>query len=161
MRTYLSALFGVCLVSAIIKVISPEGATKKYIEMLCSLCVISAVIFPMGRQISEDYGIGDLIPDIEYESESYDEIYNQYLLDQNIKNACEVLRTELCERLGTDSSEIEVKISTEDIDGEIKVRSVSVILGVGAITADPDEIKEYIYERTECECEIIYEIIGE
>ena len=47
MREYLFALLAVCAVSSVIRVISPDGAMKKYIEMLCSVCVVCAVISPI------------------------------------------------------------------------------------------------------------------
>ncbi len=162
MKDYLLTLFFVCLVSAIVKTVSPDGAMKKYIEILCTVCVISAVIIPISTEISSLDGISDILkPDIGIEDANYDEIYNKYLLEQNIENAEACLEGELCQRLALESGALNVRLSVESDGEQLKVTSAQVVLGLKSMSANPDVIKEYILERTECECEIIYDNIDE
>lgn len=159
MRTYLSTLLGVSVVSAVVRAISPEGAMKKYIEVFCSICVISALISPVAAYISELDGIEDILDfEVEYESSNYDEIYNEYLLDTNTADACRALENELSTLLGTDTESIKVSLDVSREGDEVSVNCVNVTLGVGAIAADPEQIKNYVQERVGCECQIIYDI---
>ena len=161
MKEYLATLFGVCLLSAIVRAITPESATKKYIEILCSLCVVAAIVLPIIKQISDYNGVDGLFEEIDYESYDYEEIYNSYIMDENIKMAQETLACELENKFGTDSGSIGVRLITEIIDGEIKTRLVKVILSAKAIAISPQEIENYIAQRLNCECQIIYDSIDE
>lgn len=162
MRTYLSTLFGVCIISAVIRTISPEGAMKKYIEILCSICVLSAITAPAVSYISKLDSIDELFKfEWEYESADYDEIYNGYLLEANTAEACRVLEEELSALLGTDEGSIRISLAVSYSDGEVSVSSATVTLGAKAVAADPDQIKGYIAERVGCECQIVYDIKDE
>lgn len=162
MKEYLWTLFGVCATSAIVGAISPEGAMKKYISILCSLCVTVAVISPLISEISSLDDIGELLElDVGYDATDYEEIYNGYLLEQNLSLACETLEAELAERFSVENGELTVALEAVDVDGEISVSSATVYIGLGAVTVDPAEIKAYMLERTGCECEIIYNFKGE
>ena len=103
MKEYLATLFGVCLLSAIVRAVTPESATKKYIEILCSLCVVAAIVLPIIKQISDYNGVDGLFEAIDYESYDYEEIYNSYIIDENIKMAQETLARELENKFGADS----------------------------------------------------------
>lgn len=162
MKSYLLTLFGVCLVSVIVRIISPEGATKKYIEMICSVCVIAAVAMPVVKAITGfdgdniDIGLGG-----EYEEQDYGEIYNSNLLNENRLAAEELLKNELTGLLSVSSDSLRVSLRvSQSADGAV-IDSATVYIGGGAVASDPQRIKDYIGERLSVECQIIYEIFDE
>ena len=162
MKEYLITLFLVCLVSAIVKTASPEGAMKKYIDILCSVCVISAVILPISTEISSIDSISQvLFGDMDTESENYDEIYNNYLLEHSKENAKRVLEEELCGLFGKQNGAIGIHLGLQDDGVSVSVSSVKVILTPAAIDCAPRIIDEHLLERTGCKCEIIYDNINE
>ena len=75
MKEYLSALLVTCIISATVRIITPDGAVKKYIKTLCSLCVACVVITPIIGGISSLYDIESRFSELEYDTENYDEIY--------------------------------------------------------------------------------------
>lgn len=162
MKTYLSTLLGVCIISAAVRVIAPDGAMKKYIDVLCSLCVIAVVISPISSLIADVGGIyGMLDIDDVYEDADYEEIYKGYILEMNTENASAVLGEELCRHLGVKEGSLTVALSVTKTEDTVSVNGATVTVGAGAVTADPDEIKAYVAERVGCECQIIYELKNE
>ena len=158
MKTYLIALLCVCISSAVVRVISPDGVMKKYIEMLCAICIISVVIVPIYQEMSNIDSMGELfVPEGIADETDYDEIYNEYLSQKYIENTCDLLEADLAERLKIANEDIDVRLEVYENDVEVAVRSATVVLDTGAITADPEIIKEFFYERFAAECEIIYD----
>ena len=158
MRTYLSALLGVCIVSAIIRVLSPLSVLKKYIEMLSAICIISVVVLPICQGITEDYRFNDApFTDDKYNSYDYGEIYNNYLSQKNVEMACCTLENELARHVGVSTEEIDVNLTGNEIDGVYVLERITVTLGMGAVSVDPDTVIDFISERTGIECEIIYD----
>ncbi len=162
MKSYLLTLFGVCLVSVIVRVISPEGVTKKYIEMICSVCVIAAVAMPVVKAIigfdGDNIGIG---LGNEYEEQNYGEIYNSNLLNENRLAAEEMLKNELVGLLSVSSDSLRVSLRVSQNADGVVIDSATVYIGGGAVAADPQRIKDYIGQRLSVECQIIYEIFDE
>lgn len=161
MRGYIFTLFGVCIVSAVVRTVSPDGAMKKHIELLCSLCVASAMIIPLVSLLySAKYdNIFDGIFD-GCQTENYEEIYNSYLIEGNVSAVESAMSEELCDRLSV-GGDVEVDVAVERLEEGYRVSGARVILGARAVAADPKIIRQYIYERLSCECEIIYNIFDE
>ena len=162
MKEYLGLLFSVCLVAAIVRAISPQNSIKKHLELLCSLCVICVIVSPvMGEEgIFQDVK-NMLDTDADENKTEYEQMYSSYLIDGQISFAEQALEAELAEIFGKSVDAFEVVLQAEtDIDS-IAVSKTSVIIGASAIEADPQKIKEYIAERTNSECEIIYKFNNE
>jgi len=156
MKEYLSALLVTCIISATVRIITPDGAVKKYIKTLCSLCVVCVVITPIIGGISSLYDIESRFSELEYDTENYDEIYKSYLLDKNVELAEQALAKQLAEHLGVVPNGLSVTLCTEQ-DGEtVSVTEVRVTLGAATVMADPEQIKSFIAEHVGTECEIIY-----
>ena len=160
-KAYLWSLTLVCIASAVVRVATGNSATKKYIDLLCSICVICAIIIPVIREIPSFDGekIEDLIDGItdEYTVSDYDEIYKSYLLEQNLKEAESVLQTELCQRLSLDRDSVKITLRADATSEGVTVSEAVVSLGKGAYSADPERIAEYVRERVGAECRIIYD----
>lgn len=162
MKEYLLAIFGVCIIGTAVKSLAPDGAIKKYIEMLCTLCAVAVIIAPASSIISASYGLDGLIDKMKTENEDYNVIYKEYLEEKEIDRAEKLLCAELAEYLELSTEAIAVKIEVSDSDEDtVNIESVNVYLGAQAISASPEIIREYIYNRTEAECQIIYGLIDE
>lgn len=162
MKEYVTVLFAVCAVSAVVRAVAPDGGMKKYVSALCMLCVCAAVVYPAAELISELCANADLSDIFGYVAdgaeEEYGQIYSAYIAEKNVAAACDSLGTELCGLIGADENALEVKLYTELEDDALSVISADVTLGLGALDADPDVIKQYIAERVGCECRIIYKL---
>ena len=158
MKEYLMMVLGVCMVAGVVRVISPEGGMKKHIEMLCSLCLAAAVALPLvGAFLNIDGdGIRSVVDEIfdGYETQELESIYNDYVARKNTDAVESALEQELKGALDCEDIRVVVDIEMEET---CEIRQVSVILGLGAMSADPDIIKNTVFERLCVECEIIYD----
>ena len=159
-KNYLWSLTLVCAAAAVVKVAAGDGPMKKYIDMICSICVVCALILPVLRDFSP-YNAEDIGEMFEYSGQSegreyYEEIYNSYLLSGNVEIAESDICGGLANTLGVAQTNVSVSLVTECADEEITVSEAVVELSGEACFADPEIIKEYIMSRLEVECRIIY-----
>lgn len=160
MKGYLVALLGVCALAAVVRAAAPQGSVKKYLEAVCAVCVIGAVTLPMVTLTVELGGVEGLFLPLDTEQElDYDEIYNQYLAEGNLRVSEDMLEQELCERFERESESIEVSLSVELTEGGLSLTGVLVTLKNGAVSVDPQELREYLLGRLGLECEIVYELL--
>ena len=159
MKEYFIALFLVSCVAAIVKAVGNDGATKKYIEMICALCVISAVIIPIlgvNADMSDIISFFDEIVGVE---QNYDEIYNKYLLEEGVSAAEDRMSADVCQRLSVGEEAIKLRLVLAE-DGSCVVGAKAYITNA-ALAADPSEVRGYVREVLGIECEIIYDIFDE
>ena len=81
MREYLTSLLSVSLLGGLLTMLSPEGDLKKYVRLLCSLCLLCAMVSPLFSTFAEgELSLDHLWERMEpSESLDYDEIYHQSL----------------------------------------------------------------------------------
>lgn len=162
MKEYLSALLGVCVISAVVKAVASDGAMKKYVEMLCTLCVLAVLIMPVSDIISSSYGFDGLLEKTEFEGENYEDVYNEYISEKEIDRAEKLLTAELAEYLEIDAEALRVKLEVSyGENGETDVEKAKVYLGMQAVGISPEAVTEYLYGRIGAECQIIYGITDE
>lgn len=164
-RAYLWSLTLVCVASAVVRAASGNDATKKYIDLLCSLCVICAIVIPVAREFSEldADGIGEFFEEdvFEYGQEDYGEIYNSYLHEGSVTLAEETLENGLLNALELGAGDIKVTLLTDTSGETPRVCEAVATLYGKAYAADPELIKSYIEEQTGAECRIIYGNVDE
>ncbi len=157
MKEYLSVLVCVCAASGLVRAVSPEGTGKKYIEMICSLCVIIAISVPL---VSGIFGLADMNERLDAEggqlTENYGEIYNSFLREGEISAAEKSLGEGLAAYVGAQQDTLRVKIEYEQNEGKTLLTGAKVYILPKAISASPEKIKEYIKNALGVECEIIY-----
>ena len=163
MIEYLYSVALTCIAAAVIQT-AGKSVSKKYIDIICSLCVICAVVFPVIKAVSDidANSVPDFLNDIsyEYETENSVEIYNSYLHFVSVEDAETLLCEELSKKLGTNLGEIEIDLVTDRSEDKPYITDVVVCIHGGAVNADPEIIKEYVGEKTGVNCRIIYEIDG-
>ncbi len=161
MGEYISALFGVCIVSGVICVMAPEGQSKRYLDIICSLCVICAVGVPLANSIFQIKNIGYFFDGIEYEtSTNYDEIYNQYLTNGYLEEAEQLMAEQLTKRYSLPQNSIDIRLDSAVNGDSVEVIGATAIIGAAAVAVPPDEIKTHIKQSLGVECVIIYESVG-
>ena len=161
MKEYLLILFGVCVLAAIVRVISPDGVMKNYIELICALCVIAAIAAPLSQILSEIGDVDISISENQTNMENYDEIYNLYLAEGSLDDAERILEQELEAVFLQGSGDVDVNARAQTCEDGVKVVGIDVTLIGGAVLADPEAVIEYVLARTGVECQIIYELYDE
>ncbi len=160
MKGYVLGIFGICIVSAVARVLSVGNATKKHIEILTSLCLIATVASPLTSFIGDAGGVSEIFDfDADAPMLDYGELYEEYLLQGNARTSEELLEGELATLLSVSEDAFDVSLTLGVTDaGVAEVREAHVRIYPEGIAADPDKIREHILMRTGVECEIIYDI---
>lgn len=156
MKEYLLALFAVCMVAGIVKVIASDCALAEHVGFICAICVILCVASPLIKLLDAGFDLEDIFEGTDGSRAEYGEIFDAYLQEQDEKNAeislARMLEAELS--LNEESTSVDITVSN---DGEAtRVEGVRVILHADAISADPERIKEYIMQYTSAKCDIVY-----
>ena len=158
MREYLSILISVALLGGVIGMLSPEGELKKYLRLLCSLCLLCAMVVPFFSALREgELSLDGLFESEESESVDYDEIYNQSLLNGNRENAENIIQSRIAQAfdLSYDSFEVRAMLSLKN--NKYVLEEIALILHPEAIFADPKKLTEFVNESYDCPCVVIYE----
>ncbi len=159
MKEYLMTLSGVMILSVLIGTACAEGNVKKYVRLLCALCLLCALISPLLRIWSEgDFDVSRLWENtVESEEDRYDEIYHQALIRNEISYAERLLKKQISERFNLDGSTFDTVIETVVKNGTYEPSRIRIILRDEAIFADPTKLIQYVNQTQKCECVIIYD----
>ncbi len=157
MKEYISLLFGVCALSGMIGAIAPQGQTKKYLEIICSLCVICALAVPLLNGISEAPSLDNFFGTEDSDEQiKYEEIYNNYILEGRLKDAEAALASDIEKACGAPAGSLGVRLDCTETQTGIEPLVVTVIISPRAIAVPPEEIKEFVANFTNTECTIVY-----
>ncbi len=159
MREYIITLFLVCCVAAIIRAVGKDSATKKYIELVCALCVISALVLPIFGANIDDFDIGAIFDETENKGQNYDEIYKNYLLQEGKSSAENAIASDVCKQLGVSAGGVSIRLTLNE-DGTEIVAATAIVSGE-AVNTDPSLIKQYISQALGTDCEIGYKLFDE
>ena len=163
MKDYIITLICVSVFSGVIEILSPDSAgdsLRKQIRLITSLCVLCVAISPIAGVISSISGaefdfLSGYTDRGELESK-YEEIFKNNLGEHTAESVASESEQMICESLGIDHDDIEVRLSLVELEGELTARDVTVTLYRSAVATDPRMISDYIEELLGCKCEIIY-----
>ena len=158
MREYLMTLIAVSLFSGIVGMISPEGDLKKYVRLLCTLCLLCAMIGPVLTFFADSaFSAEDWLEEVEKEEINYEEIYNNALISGEEAQAAETIQNSILQTFSLPSGSLEVSVKSKSKNDTDSPLDVTVILRDEAIFADPKKILAHIEKMGDCRCVIVYE----
>lgn len=142
----------------------PEGSgagSKKYMSLVCGLCVLCVTIAPLSELVADVSSIGDgLLDGIESplpDGEDYSQIYGDSLIGAGEVNMSSGLKALLSRDLGIDETDIDVSVKLREGEDKYLPDKVTVFLYGKAVLCDPHEIIEYVNGLLGCECQVIYQ----
>ena len=160
MSEYFLGLITFAFVGAIIFSLSPSGGSKRYVRLLCGLCSVGCIAFPIFDLISGDASdLNDLSALFETNNEMDSvivEIYNNSLNNASLENAEEILKSDIIKEISAKYEDIDVKIELLKNGDEFYINKIFVYLYSSAYGTDPEEIKNLCRSRFEAECVIVY-----
>lgn len=159
MKEYLMTLTGVSILCGVIEMLSAEGNLKKYVRLLCALCMLCAVASPLFQILSDgDFDPRSLWEDLgEREEEDYYEIYNQSLLKNETKYAENILKNMVLKEFSLSESSLELRLKIVSKNETYEAETVYVILRDEAVLVNPKKMTDFLNEQAKCECVLIYE----
>ena len=162
MKEYFISVIAISLIGGMIVSLLPDGNSVKNVKLLCSLCVVACMVFPLASFFSgtvEKDGIVDMFEIGDGEADIYDEIYNDSLNQYELINAEKSLKQEIIQRFSASYDAFDLKIITDKNNDVIYIATVDVHIYNSGLSISPRAIEKYVYDRLGCECNFIYEII--
>jgi len=162
MKEYFVSVIAVSLVGSMLITLAPSGGLSKHIKLLCALCTVACIAFPL-VSFFDDRGIVNDIEnafDIHLEEEQvYDEIYNYSINEYGALNAELTLKNEISKALDIRDDAFDVKIVRGEKNGVIYISLVRIYLYSNGLTVDPRKLESYVEERLGCGCEFVYDVL--
>ena len=156
MKESIFLLLGVIVISGFISMLAPETSLKRYLSLLTAICLLFAMLEPIGELVGslESIELGNL--HTETENKDYESVYKETLISGNEESFCRLLKAKMSRELGIEAEHFDIRADMRISAGEYKLESLSVILCGMGITQDPKQLKDYTSELFGIECEIIY-----
>lgn len=159
MTEYFLGLIAFAFVGAVIISLTPTGNSKRYVRLLCGLCSVCCIAFPIFELVDINEGYIDEIINAFTTDDAIknaDEIYNDSLNSATVKNAEELLKNDIIKETSTKYGDIDVKINLGKTGDEFYIDNITVYLYGAGYFADPKKISEVCRERFGKECIVIY-----
>ena len=163
MREYVMIFVSVTLACGIVQMLVPEGrgGFKKYVGLVCGLCVLCTAIAPISSLLEDVWSLGETLfgitSSVTQDKDNYEKIYGESLIEAGGANMSSGLKTLISRDLGIDASYFDVSVRLREGEDSYLPDKATVILYGKAILCDPHEIIEYVNDLLSCECEVIYE----
>ncbi len=161
MTEYFITVMAVALAGGVIISLVPTGRTLSYVRLLCGLCTLCCVAFPLVNIVGGEFDKEEILSMFESNDENreyYDEIYNKKLTKAEIENANFILKSEIIKAFSLKSDAIDINIITNNDSDEIYILKVGITLHKSGVDTNPRELKDFVFERLGCETEIFYDI---
>jgi hypothetical protein len=160
MKEYFLGLIVFAFVGAIMLSLAPDGKSKKYVRLLCGLCSIGCIAFPIFELVNnggdEIKNISELFETAIEADEKSVEIYNDYVNYTTLKSTEEILKNDIIKGTLTKFDDIDIEISLGKNSGEFYIDEVTVYLYRSGYALDPKKIGEICQKRLGEECKIVY-----
>ena len=160
MKEYFIVIITVTFIGGTIISLAPEGTGQRYLRLLVSLAVTGCIIMPLfsfldGQEVDTS-GISELLSWQEENTQNYEEIYNNSILEAGATEVGNKLKSEIIQELGGDYEDIDLRIVAHQKSGEIYIERTEIIIYPSGVALDPHFMENYVYERLGCECEVVY-----
>jgi hypothetical protein len=162
MREYFGTLLCVAAVCGFAESLAPEGkdgGLSKQIKLICALCVLSVIVLPITNLLG-DLRDGKLDELLSFDAANavfeYEEVFEEYIKEQNELGLSEGLESFICDEFLIDDDDIYVDADIVTENEKYRIGGVRVYISGKAIAKDPKKIIECVEKKTSSECEIIY-----
>ena len=138
----------------------PDDGTgvRRALDLCLSLCLLVAVVTPLGGMLRD---AGELIDENVFESvvpeaeTSADGAVSALLAEESQRLIGERIEELVCNSFELDGEKVAVTASVSVTESGVELDRVTVWLSGAALLTDPREIKAFIAEYTDADCEIV------
>ena len=160
MSEYFLGLIVFAFVGAVIFSLVPEGASKRYVRLLCGLCSVGCIAFPVLSLISDGndtFGeIAELFETSDISNNDSVEIYKHSLNMATLSNTQEELEGKIIQELSGKYGDVGVKIELGENGNEVYIKRIIVYIYSSGYALDPEKIKNVCQNELGKTCDIIY-----
>ena len=141
---FVLSVMTVCVIAGVATGLSPEGAMKRYIKYIVSLCVLAAIMTPVICVFSSLPSYGEAIPELFGGGEAARDDAEEKLIETQKKAVEQSIKNVISERFGIDSGSITVEITIDATNkSAIEIRGINITVGA---KCRAEEIRAYIDE---------------
>lgn len=159
MNKYFLGLIIISFVGTVVMALSPKGASRAYLKLLCGLCSIGCIAIPLLSVVGGGSFAEELISAFEYKSadeEAMIEIYNSALNGVALDSAEKTLKSEIIKELSTKSDALDVDIILNKSGEDFYISRVVVTIYPSGYALNPREISKICKSRLSVDCEFVY-----
>ena len=160
MTEYFLGLIVFAFVGAIIFSLVPDGKSKRYVRLLCGLCSIGCIAFPIFELMDSGGEKIESLSSLFIMSDKIDEncveIYNNSINDATIKIAEENLKNAIIKGTSASLDDIDIKILVERNSDEFYIDRIIAYIYPSGYDLDPKKIDKICRNELGKECSIIY-----
>lgn len=159
MTEYFLGLIIFAFVGSVIFSLVPSGIGKRYVRLLCGLCSIGCIAFPLlklvGGEVELD-GISAIFEPISTIDCNTVEIYKDSINNATIEIAEQSLKNDIIREASAKSDDIDVIISIGENSDKFYIDTVSVIIYPSGYHLNPDKIDAVCRDKLDKGAEFIY-----
>ena len=159
MTEYFLGLIVFAFVGSVIFSLVPSGTSKRYVRLLCGLCSVGCIAFPIFELVAKGNGELEHVTELFETGNAVDnsvEIYNNCLNDASLKNAEEMLKSKIIKELSGNHNDIDVNISLGNNGDEFYIEHVVVYIYPSGYMLNPDKIYDVCENELGKTCDIVY-----
>lgn len=158
MKEYVLSMVVVCIICIIVKEISPDSNTiKGHINLVCGLCIICVLAYPVCSLVQSisNFDFSSVVtPDRENDkNDEYESIFNNYLCNMQIESIKSEIQQRVANTCNLRNEDVVIYLYTENENGKLCIKRVTVCLFGHAIWADSNKIKETV--KSLCDCDVV------
>ena len=160
MSEYFLGLIIFAFSGSVLLSLAPQGISKKYLRLLCGLCSVGCIVFPLfnffgsgGIDAEELVAVFDVQDDV---SENNVEIYNNSLNDASLKNAEETLKSSIIKELSVKYEDFDLEIVVNKSSEDFYIEKIRVLIYPSGYSVDPKKIGGICKRALDAPCEFIY-----
>ena len=161
MKEYFVSVIALSLVGRVLVTLAPSGGFSKSIRLLCALCTVACIAFPIGAFVYGEMSEDDIKNAFDTHLEGdqkYDEFYNYSVSSYSVLEAELILKNEISQRFGVSNESFDLEIVRSEENGINYISLVRVHLYSSGVAVDPRRIEAYVLERLDCACEFVYDV---
>ena len=161
MNGYVMALVMTGIAAAVAELLSPSERLAGHIRLVAGLCVLLALLAPIGSVAEYVHGVseggldvGEILPELEYED--YGESFAEELVRITAKETEAWVSDALENRFGVPPSAREIYVRAEMTgDGQAPTLArVDIVLHTSAILQNPHDIQAFVESNLKCPCTV-------
>ncbi len=155
MKQYLYSIVVISVVSALFRVLCPEGGTvRKYFSFLTSAALLCATVVPISGLIGGFASGADLLVAEQVTAENYRAVWIESI-SASTKEECEAaVAAHLCEEFDLSEKNVAVSCRISATDDGLRLDSIEITLYSGALLKNPRQMESYANETFGVPCTV-------
>lgn len=159
MRGYLISIVAVSVFCGAVEILSPQNDMRKYVRLLCGICVLCIIAEPLTSVFKSFGGLFDGMADadIEISQSDYTKIFEDSLRSGAADEVARYVKEKLSEEMNISGDKFDVSVVLEEKEGSYHAARATVRIFPSGLALDAKEMVNALGNILDCPCAVIYE----